>query len=193
MNRNDPDVELVRQAAAGDNVAAGKLYEQYIQPIYAFCYRQVGNVEVAEDITQEVFIAALKGLSGFKFESTFRTWLYQVARNHVMDYWRRIYKNKILPLDFFLNMDIDNPKPLLEEDRVELANDQREKDDKVEKIFDLLPDNYRRVLELRFLKSYSLKETAAEMGKTVNNIKVMQYRAIKKATVIADELYGESV
>lgn len=187
----DPDVEIVQAAQKGSGVAQTKLYERYIREIYAFCYRNVGNVQEAEDLTQDIFIAAFKSLPQFRFNSRFRTWLYQVARHHIMDYWRRAYKTKNVSIDLFLNMDVLSEEMQLKEDADEESRDQGVKQDKVERILALLPESYRKVLECRFLLNYSLKETAREMDKTENNIKVIQYRAIKKATAIAEQIYGE--
>lgn len=187
----DPDVEIVQAAQKGSGVAQTKLYERYIREIYAFCYRNVGNVQEAEDLAQDIFIAAFKSLPRFRFQSRFRTWLYQVSRHHIMDYWRRAYKTKNVSIDLFLNMDVLSEEMQLKEDADEESRDQGVKQDKVERILALLPESYRKVLECRFLLNYTLKETAREMDKTENNIKVIQYRAIRKATAVAEQIYGE--
>ncbi len=190
-DKPDPDFDIVTDAQKGSGVAQTKLYERYIREIYAFCYRNVGNVQEAEDLTQEIFISAFGSLKQFRFNSRFRTWLYQVARHHIMDYWRRAYKTKNVSIDLFLNMDVLSEEMKLAEDVEQDGQDQLVKQDKVEGILKLLPENYRKVLECRFLLNYTLKETAREMDKTENNIKVIQYRALRKATAIAEQLYGE--
>lgn len=182
MTRVDPDSELVKRVQAGDVAAFTEIYDKYIDKIYAFCFRNIGNQQEAEDIAQDVFIEAMKSIKRFEGRSQFRTWLYQVARYHVMDYWRKMYKSKTLSLEDFLHLDLAekheevDPKEMLK------------KENTVNHILELLPENYRTVLSLRFLKNYSLRDTAEEMGTTVGNVKVMQYRALRKAVAVSNQL-----
>ena len=106
MTRVDPDSELVKRVQAGDVAAFTEIYDKYIDKIYAFCFRNIGNQQEAEDIAQDVFIEAMKSIKRFEGRSQFRTWLYQVARYHVMDYWRKMYKSKTLSLEDFLHLDL---------------------------------------------------------------------------------------
>lgn len=179
---SDPDASLVREVQGGNVVAFTELYNKYSDKIYGFCYRNIGNQQEAEDLAQDVFVETYRAIFGFEFRSQFRTWLYQVARYHIMDYWRKMYKSKTLSLEDFLYLDLASKETEVEEGEVE------KKELMVTQILDLLPVHYRKVLELRFLKNYSLKDTAAELNTTVGNVKVMQYRALKKAVAVSDQL-----
>lgn len=77
-----------------DKNAANKLIKKYYKEIYAYTYRQLGECEMAMDLTQEIFIAVIKGLPTFDGKKAqFRTWLYRVASNKITDYYRsRSYK-----------------------------------------------------------------------------------------------------
>lgn len=179
---DDPDARLVREVQGGNVAAFTELYNKYSNKIYGFCYRNIGNQQEAEDLAQDVFVETYRAIFGFEFRSLFRTWLYQVARYHIMDYWRKMYKSKTLALEDFLYLDLESKPAEVEE------GDVAKKELMVAQILDLLPDHYRKVLELRFLKNYSLKDTAVELNTTVGNVKVMQYRALKKAVAVSDQL-----
>jgi len=152
------------------------LYQTYLTPIYHFAFRQVGNRSEAEDITSDVFLKMVRGLPEFRGESSFKNWLYCLAKNTAADYWRRHYQKPLTSLDG--QPEISSPV-LAEAEDIESLMERKET--AVKKILSLLPENYRQVLELRFLKNYSLRETAAELNLTLGNTKVIQYRALKKA------------
>jgi RNA polymerase sigma-70 factor, ECF subfamily len=162
--------------------AVQDLYESSVEQIYKFVYFKVGNREDAEDITSQVFIKAANLLDFAQDDRSQIAWLYQVARTTITDFWRQYYRVPTASLDA-LEEDTtfqlaDEPimlgAPAGEENAPATAT--------VDALLALLPDNYRLVLEFRFLKSYSLKETAAAMGITEANVKVLQHRALAKAT-----------
>jgi len=161
-------------------------YETYVEQIYRFVFFKVGNREDAEDITSQVFIKAANSLDITQDERTQLAWLYQVARTTITDYWRQYYKGPTSSLD-----QIEEASPLhLAAEPILLTGPEDEEPDeaagKVLRILELLPDNYRRVLEFRFLHGYSLKETAQAMNITEANAKVLQHRALQKAVKVGE-------
>lgn len=167
------DIELILKAKQGNAEALSDLYRKYVDSVYKFVYYRVGKKEEAEDLTHETFIKMMKSLKRFAFDSQFKTWLLGIAKHTILDYFRKYYKNRTLPLEDFLNVDLGT----IEEPEV----NTKPKEKKVASILRRLPKNYRDVLELRFLRGYSLRETAAALNKTISNIKVLQYRALHKA------------
>lgn len=170
------EMELVQQAQNGNEQALVSIYHSYLPPIYRFAYSHTGNQQVAEDIASEVFLKMVKQLAGFSGKSSFKNWLYAIAKHTVADYWRQHYRVPTTSLDMVREIE------LLE--KIEPENIEQEiqlKEQKVNKILSNLPENYRRVLELRFIKCYSLQETADELKITLSNTKILQYRALKKA------------
>jgi len=169
-----------------DNVVSRKqsveqVYQAYVEQIYKFVYYKVGNREDAEDITSQVFMKAANGLDVTQDERTQVAWLYQVARTTITDYWRLYYK---VPSSSLEEMDEANPLHLAAEPVILGAAQVEEVDPamaKVAAIMGSLSENYRTVLEYRFLKGYSLKETAQAMNITEANVKVLQFRALNRA------------
>lgn len=80
-----PDFEIVRRAQGGDDRAFSVLVRSYQPLVFNFVLRNVRDRTLAEDLTQEVFLRVFQGLPQFSFRSTFRTWLFQVAKNRVLD------------------------------------------------------------------------------------------------------------
>jgi RNA polymerase sigma-70 factor (ECF subfamily) len=167
---------LVRQAQSGDGQAVVALYQQFIAPIYRYVYSKVSNRQVTEDITSEVFLKMIKQLPKFAGRSSFKNWLYQIAKNTIADYWRQHYRTPTVSLELIQEIN------LLEKDPPQdIEREAGIKETKINTILSSLPDNYREVLELRFIRNYTLQETSDALQISLANAKVLQYRALKKA------------
>jgi RNA polymerase sigma factor (sigma-70 family) len=143
------------------------VYREHVTAIYRYVYTRIGNRADAEDVTSTTFMRALPRLKPDVSAGEMRTYLRTTARTVLADLWAQRHS---VPTD------------VIDEERVGAAwatEPGAEVD--VEPVLAGLPENYRRVLELRFLRGYTIKETAAEMGVTVNNAKVMQLRALRRA------------
>jgi RNA polymerase sigma-70 factor (ECF subfamily) len=155
------------------------LYQEHLGPIYRFIYSKVGNREEAEDLTSQVFLKALRGLDSERSAASVRRWLFQVARTTVADYWRAWYGMPDVSLDVLLTTGWQGPAedepPLLESEPAM----------RVQRILEALSARHREVLTCRFLLSLSIRETARRMGLTEQNVKVLQYRALKCAAALA--------
>ena len=164
------------------------IYDAHVEQIYKFIFFKVGNREDAEDITSQVFIKAAHSLDVSQETHTQLAWLYQVARTTITDHWRNYYRGVTSSLDA---LEAESPLHLAAEPLYAGGPEEQELDPAIEKVravLALLPENYRRVLELRFLKGCSLRETAAAMSITEANAKVIQHRAIQKALKVGAEL-----
>jgi RNA polymerase sigma factor (sigma-70 family) len=156
-----------------------EICNKFLDPVYRFIYRQVGNHHDAEDLTSEVFLSASRSLDVTRAEKAIGRWLFTVSRTVIADHWRRYYK--VPPL-----VDIDDLQ-LAEFTPSTAGDDKTEKKSRlVGRILESLPERYRQVLELRFLRGYTLNETAVELGITVENVKITQHRALAKAVQISD-------
>jgi RNA polymerase sigma-70 factor, ECF subfamily len=141
--------------------------------VYAFIYRRVGNREDAEDLTQEVALKALPRLRRDRPLAAVRGYLVATSRSVLANFWT---ERLGLPVSE-LREDIGTrPHEVPESSRAE---------EEVEHVLSLLPDHYRQLLELRFLRGYSTKEVAKELRSTVGAVKVMQLRALRAAARLA--------
>ena len=173
--------------ATSRKAAIQAIYDSYAEQIYKFIFFKVGNREDAEDITSQVFMKAANSIDVAQAEQSQLAWLYQVARTTITDHWRGYYRGVSTSLD---EMEESNAFQVAAEPVFMGTPQEDDLDPAVEKvsgILALLPENYRRVLELRFLQGCSLKETAAAMCITEANTKVIQHRAIQKALKVGAE------
>ena len=95
------DEELVARSRSGDADSFNQLISRWERPIYALAYRVIGREEDARDVTQETFLRAFRGLSAFKGQAKFSSWLYRIALNLCRDWIRRKKRSPmaILPED----------------------------------------------------------------------------------------------
>ena len=122
---------------------------------------------------------ALKNLPKFSFKSTFKNWLYGIAKHLILAHYRQKYNQTPLELD-------DNTATPQNESQDE--KESKKNNRLLEDLLKALPERYHQVLELRFLKGYTILETAAALGISEENTKVLQHRALKKANQIASEM-----
>lgn len=157
------------------------LYEDTLPAIYRFIYGKVGNREEAEDLTSQVYLKALNGLDQSRDAASAQAWLFQVARTTIADYWRGFYRLRTSSLDDLLAAGWDSSGAPSSE-RADQNGEPAHAVTRAQRILASLPERYRDVLTLRFLQSLSLKETAARMNLSEANVKVLQFRALRKAS-----------
>jgi len=170
--RNPPESEPtgeVLQLPAGPRATDIALDE--LEMVYAFIYARVGNRADAEDLTQQVAMKAIPRLRQGSPASAIRGYLFATARSVLGGFWS--IRLGLSESELHDDLAMVAPLPYSEESA-----------ERARQILAGLPDNYRRVLELRFLHGYSLKEVAAEMRSTVGAVKVMQLRALRAAAKV---------
>jgi RNA polymerase sigma-70 factor (ECF subfamily) len=147
-----------------------EIYTDNVVWIYRLLFSKVGNRADAEDLTTEVFLAALGPLRTTASRPEVRAYLAATARTTLAGYWRRRLGLEITSIDADVAVrerdDPDTSARAASTARVMLA---------------ALPERHRRVLELRFLDAKSIRETAHELGISVANAKVIQHRALRMA------------
>src|SRR3989440_3892672 len=143
-------------------------YQTHVTAIYQYIYNRVGNRPDAEDLTAQVFMKAINGMRNDVSVPELRSWLYRVAQTTLADHWREYYAEDTGELDD----DVTRPPA---------ARENPEAIQRVDALMATLPESYRRVLELRFLRGYSVRETAQELSLSETNVKVLQFRALNRA------------
>ena len=150
-------------------------YEENLGLIYRYVYSKVGNKEEAEDLTSQIFIKAVRGVDTERGPQSMQKWLFQVARTTIADYWRVHYRVTVGSLDELLEAGWEGP---VEEEPAAVSAHPMER---VQRILQALPEHYREVLSCRFLLNLSIRDTALKMGLSEANVKVLQFRALKRA------------
>jgi len=169
----DREELIVKQAVGGDSSAFGALYDHYHGMIYRFVIVKVGGREEAEDITHQVFLSAWQNVRTYKHQGhPFSSWLYQIARNQVIDHYRskkaEVSIDKVDP-EYFAAPAIAH---------FDLA--AKLEMEKVREAMQTLKQEYQDVIILRFIEDVSLKEAAAILNKSEGAIKLIQHRAVKE-------------
>ena len=162
--------ELVSQAQAGDRGAFAVLYERYFDKIYRYTVLKVGDRSEAEDMTQQVFLKALKSISSFKWkEVPFSAWLYRIAHNQVVDYFRKKSRRPTADIEKCLIVSGQDTQKLVE---IKMSIEQ------VAIAARRLTPAQQEVISLRFAGEMRIAEVAAAMGKSQGAVKALQHSAI---------------
>jgi RNA polymerase sigma-70 factor (ECF subfamily) len=160
------------------------VYRDNVDRVYRTLFARVGNRPDAEDLTAEVFLAALRPLRLAASVGEVRAYLQATTRTVLANHWRRTLGLQVTALD-------DEPAdPAVADPPV--ASDPSAARRRTAAILDVLPGHYRRILELRFLDSCSVAEAAAAMGVSVANAKVLQHRALRRAAELVREAREEA-
>jgi RNA polymerase sigma-70 factor (ECF subfamily) len=163
---------LIRRAQQRDPVALTQLYEENFDRIYRYIVLKIGDRTEAEDMTQQVFLNALQSIASYRFKGMpFSSWLYRIAHNQVVDYFRKKSKRVTVSLDESLPLPATNGDPghiaerKMAIEEVVVATQQ-------------LTAAQREVISLRFAGELSIAEVARTMGKSEGAVKALQHSAI---------------
>ncbi len=152
-------------------------FQEHLHLIYRYVYSYVRNQQEAEDLTSEIFLKAVRFLDLERSTHHCRAWLFRVARTTIADYWRAHYRRAAThSLDDLLEAGWEGP---VVKEGSTLSSSAAE--NRVQDILQSLPARYREVLTYRFLLNLSIRETAVSMDLAEANVKVIQFRALKRA------------
>jgi RNA polymerase sigma-70 factor (ECF subfamily) len=169
----DQERAWIEQALQGDRAAFGHLVRAYERPVYNLTYRMLGNAAEAEDASQETFLRAYSKLATYQPGRKFANWLLSIASHHCIDRLRKRNRAPQLSLEDPLPpqwLTSDAPRP----DEVVNRNQERER---VRKVLDSLPADYRAAVVLRYWYGQSYREIAETTGSTESAIKSRLHRA----------------
>ena len=183
------DERLLIEAAQRDRARFADIYEEYFEIVYAYVARRVRNRSTAEDLTSDVFHKALANLPKFKWTGApFASWLFRIASNLIADLARR----KALEADPAssprVSKGVDTPSltvglpPRSGSGSSKTQQSDLEKAERLAVLFrlvDALADDQRRVIAMRFAEEKSIKQIAAELGRSEGAVKQLQFRALR--------------
>jgi RNA polymerase sigma-70 factor, ECF subfamily len=170
-SRDSSDATLITHAQRGDVNAIGRLYDRHRESIFRYLWIRLDDQQLAEDLTGDVFMRMLDALPRYQLQGLpFRAWLYRIAHNLLVDYFRKMNHQATVPLDAVEEQGAeDDPGRTLEQillsERLQVALLR-------------LESTQCEVVVLRFLAGLSLQETALTLGKTEAAIKALQHRGL---------------
>ena len=167
------------------------IYADNVGRIYRLMFSKVGNRPDAEDLTSQVFLTAYGPLRTTAGVAQVRAYLTATARTVLAEHWRRTLGHQVTEIDLETT-DLENYAGASTGAGVGLGSGNSGADERAARILEALPQRQRQILILRFLRGYSIRQAAAELGVTVANAKVLQHRALRAAVGMEDSR-GEQV
>lgn len=174
---NFTDQELVKRYLDGDKASFDVLVARYLKLVYSVMLHFTKNVEDAEDLAQDVFVKALRHLSSYNPEQSFKPWLMRIAKNHALDW---VKKKKPLMMS---ELDLETQERIMNElpDPSPLQDAQFEASEKAKALNSAMAElnpEQQKVLFLRYMKDFSFNEIAEELGELMNTAKSRHQRAL---------------
>jgi RNA polymerase sigma-70 factor (ECF subfamily) len=177
--RLDPEIEreLVERARISPT-AFGELYDHYFPLIYAYTLRRVGDPTDAEDIAALTFEKAMRGLERFEWKDvSFSAWLYRIATNLITDHFRHAGRHKQVSFEAL-------------EGVMSVPECDIESIDQAARLMELvakLPEQYRRMIALKFFEGLSLDEMVEVLGQNKKTVTMKLYRSLKALKQVVAE------
>jgi len=159
--------------------AFGQLYDEFYRPIFNYILRRTSDIELAQDLTSQTFLKALKGLKKFRWQNiSFSAWLYRIATNEVNDFYRR--KNRIIQISLeklpeIPSQDSTDSDFKLAEAELESKKEFKMLSQKIRKLSLI----YQTVITLRFFEKKKISEISQITGKSEGTIKSQLHRALE--------------
>ena len=183
----DPDRGLVEAAAGGDREAFDELVRRHQGPIVSLIRSLTGGGADAEDLAQDVFVRAWRSLSGFRAESTFRTWLHRIAINVV-----RSHHGRLSRLRRFLQpappADADAPDPIeAAPDALDMENDVMRRD-AIARALAAIPEEMREAVVLRDVQGLDYREIADALGVPMGTVESRIFRGRQRLRTLLQPL-----
>ena len=164
---------MIKSAQAGDQVAFDRLYHRYTDALYRYIYHQCYDAPMAEEVLGELWLRVVERVGQFKppsdhVEQAFTGWLYRIARNLMIDQYRRRKRHPHVSL----------PETIESNDAIAEQAEDRANRAEVQAALQKLTDGQRDVVVLRFFEGYTSAEVAEITGRTEYAVKSLQHRAL---------------
>jgi RNA polymerase sigma-70 factor (ECF subfamily) len=179
MGNLNPEEQVVKAAAEGDEQAFSQLYDTYIDSIYRFVYLRVEDRQTAEDITSNVFLRCWEKLDKYQFRGVpFRAWLFRIARNAVIDHYRT--RKETAPLEAVINTHDESAVSVSTKVSLKIEVEQ------VMAHMLQLTEDQRNVLTLKVVHGLSTEEVAKTLGKRQGAVRALQMRGLQALAKIME-------
>ncbi len=177
-NNKQELLELVQKAIAGSETAFGEIYDLYFEKVYRFIFYRVNHRETAEDLVAETFIRAFKKLAEMENAGAFNGWIYQIARNLVIDHYRS--RKETVDLSLLENV-LEYEDNIVDHADLEIAQKTF-----LQLVKKLSPDQ-QIVIKLKFFDDLGNEEIAQILNKSEGAIRVIQHRALAELKNLLDQ------
>jgi RNA polymerase sigma-70 factor (ECF subfamily) len=179
------DQDLINQYLNGDEKSLEVLIKKYLKPIYSFVFNFVPDPQIAQDLTQEIFLKMWRNLKKFDRNknlapyrtkgsgSGFKSWLFTIAKNTCYDYLRKKKKDLAFNVEDWFSF----------EDSKILPDEISEKNfllEDIKKTFEKLSSKAKEILNLYYFEGLNFREISEFLGESINTVKSRHSRAIKK-------------
>ncbi|MGN7387022.1 RNA polymerase sigma factor [Sporosarcina sp. SAFN-015] len=173
----DNDLRWIKQIKKNaSESAANNLVSKYYKEMYAFHYKQTLDPDLSLDVTQELFITVLQSIHAYDpKKASFRTWLYRIASNRIVDYFRSKhyrYAQFTQPIE-------DIHQEVEDEYNLEIEIEHKEQFEFVNAVVNRLDAHSQQVIRLKLFGGYTLKEIAAIEAIPLSTVKTRYYVALK--------------
>lgn len=171
--RSQPEENQIAQiieTARQDPKAFGELYLLYVQPVYRYLFSRIGNQAEAEDATAQTFLAALERFQSYRHDGYFASWLFSIARNKSVDYFRKQRKETSLDAVEFVHDETNLLQQIIKTERISSLS----------KLIGSLPDDEQELIRLRFVADLSFAEIGHILGQKEDTIKKSIYRLLAR-------------
>jgi RNA polymerase sigma-70 factor (ECF subfamily) len=183
MTERLSDEQLMKRLAQGDNKAAAELYARYHKNVYGYFVRMTRDTDASRDLTQNVFMKIIRYSRSWKEDRVFAHWLFRIARNIMVDYFRGARK-------FY---DLNDEPEIAERDQADSVR-AMEASESLDFFIEAIaknPPGYSELIELSRFQGFSYKEIAETIASNENAVKVKTFRAIQKLKEIYTQIIME--
>lgn len=178
----EEEKKYIKEAQEGNQSSFGVIYDHYVSQIYRFVFFKVSVKQVAEDLTHEIFLSAWQNIKNYKQKQfAISSWLYQIARNKVIDHYRADKKN--------ISIDTEDFSEEMLGSKEQESLDTPFAINKIKSLIKFLKPEYQDVLIMRYIEDLDHKEIASALNKSEGAVRLIQHRAINNLK----ELYKKSI
>jgi RNA polymerase sigma-70 factor, ECF subfamily len=175
----EKSVTQMIEAARRDPRKFGDLYLLYAQPVYRYLLSRIRNIPEAEDATTQTFLAALEQIKKYKHDGYFASWLFSIARNKAMDYFRKQRKETSLNETELISTDINLLTQVIKNERITALAE----------LINKLPEEERELIHLRYVGELNFAEIGQLLGQKEDTVKKSLHRLLARLKAQLEDSY----